>query len=192
MTSFPQNFQHLQLSDLRKSVRDICLQVWGVPPEILGILENSNRATIDAADYLFSKWVIVPRLEAWRLDFQRLLVPEFDERLILDYDSPVQEDTAFRAEVMKAMPWNFEADEVREVAGLSPLDDDKGKFHVEAGAYTRVNSWDESAPPKVASVMPEKPGTPKPAQMAAAFSKLTDAQLLELATKMAEQEEVKV
>ena len=187
VTSFPQNFQHLQLSDLRKSVRDICLQVWGVPPEILGILEHSNRATIDAADYLFSKWVIVPRLEAWRLDYQRQLVPEFDERLIVDYDSPVQEDTAFRGTIMSQAPWAFEADEIREVAGLAPLDDEQGKFHMEPSAMTRVRTWEETAPKPVVTT----PVEPKSEQLVAAFSKLTDAQLLDLAVKMAEPETVK-
>ena len=193
VTAFPQNFQHLQLNELRKSVRDICLQVWGVPPEILGILENSNRATIDAADYLFSKWVIKPRLEAWRLDYQRLLVPEFDERLILDFEDPVQEDTAFRAEIMKSMPWAFEADEIRETAGLTPLEDDLGKFHMEPGAMSRVDNWVDKAEPKVQPGFPGMPGQPKPKpeQLAAAFGKLSDAQLLDLAVKMAESEAVK-
>ena len=190
VTAFPHNFQHLQMQDLRKNTRDICLQVWGVPPEILGIIENSNRATIDAADYLFSKWVIVPRLESWRMDYQRLLVPEYDERLILDYESPVQKDTAFRGQLMTAMPWAFEADEIRECAGLTPLEHDKGKFHMEPGAMQRVDSWDEKAEKPVAPQMPLKPGTPQPADMAAAFERLTDAQLIELATKMMQGQEV--
>ena len=200
VTAFPHNFQHLQMQDLRKNTRDICLQVWGVPPEILGILENSNRATIDAADYLFSKWVVKPRLEAWRLDYQRLLVPEFDERLILDFEDPVQEDTAFRAEIMKTMPWAFEADEIRETAGLTPLDADLGKFHMEPSAMSRVDNWTDKAEPKVPLGMPgggstgggrNNPVQPKPEALAAAFGKLSDAQLLDLAVKMAEQEEVK-
>jgi hypothetical protein len=174
------------MQDLRKNTRDICLQVWGVPPEILGIIENSNRSTIDAADYLFSKWVIVPRLEAWRLDYQRMLVPEYDARLILDYESPVQQDTAFRLQAMTAMPWAFEADEIRECAGMTPLEKDLGKFHMEPGALTRVDSWEEHVPEPVAPPMPGQPkpgGQPKPEQMAAAFSLLTDEQLLDLATK---------
>ncbi len=197
VTAFPHNFEHLQLQDLRKNVRDICLQVWGVPPEILGILENSNRATIDAADYLFSKWVIVPRLEAWRLDYQRLLVPEYDDRLILDFESPVQEDTAFRLEVMKAAPWAFDADEIREVGGMTPIEDEQGQFHMEPAGMTRVDSWEEHVPEPQPIVAPgingnglPAPKKPKPAQqqMAAAFSALTDDQLLEMAVKMAGQE----
>ena len=57
---FGQNFQELQLTELRKHERDIIIQTFGMPPEELGIIENSNRATIDASDYLFKKNLIVP------------------------------------------------------------------------------------------------------------------------------------
>ena len=45
-----QSFQSMELVDLRKYERDFILQIFGVPPEIMGIVENSNRATIDAAN----------------------------------------------------------------------------------------------------------------------------------------------
>jgi hypothetical protein len=37
------------------------MQVYGIPPEKLGIVENSNRSTIDSADYLFAKSILVPQ-----------------------------------------------------------------------------------------------------------------------------------
>ena len=191
VTAFPQNFQHLQLTELRKSARDICLQVWGVSPEILGVIEHSNRATIDAADYNYTKWVLLPRLELERIDYQRYLVPEFDDRLIVDFVSPVQEDKEFTAKIMELQPWPFEADEIREVAGLPPLENEKGKFHMEPANMTRVLSWDEVAPPKPQPGPYGQPGEsapkPKPAQLAAAFDALSDEQLLDLALKMAEE-----
>ena len=61
-----QNFEHLQLMELRKHVHDTVMQVEGLPPELQGVIENSNRATIDSADYLFSRWTLVPRLEFLR------------------------------------------------------------------------------------------------------------------------------
>ena len=189
VTVLEANFRQLQMKDLRLHVRDICLQVWGVSPEILGVLENSNRATIDAADYLFSKWVIVPRLEDWRLDFQRQLVPEYDERLILDYESPVQEDKAFGKEVMAAIPDAFEIDEIRELIGKAPLEDDLGKAHLERGAVKRVMDWEEPAPepllqPGIPGARPI-PGQPKPPQLqAASIEALTDEQLLDMCVKL--------
>jgi phage portal protein BeeE len=195
ITAFPHNFQHLQMSDLRKNTRDICLQVWGVPPEILGIIENSNRSTIDAADFLYSTWVLVPRLEAWRIDFQRLLVPEYDERLILDYESPVQEDVEFKAKIMAAHEWAFEADEIREAAGLSPIEDEMGGFHMQPSGLTYRPDWEEPEPEPMLAPggFGATPGKPKPkpkpvaAKMEAAFEKLTDDQLLELALQMGQE-----
>ena len=62
---------------------------------------------------------------------------------------------------------------------------------------TRVDSWEEHVPEPVAPALglpgtpgEPKPDQPKPEQLAAAFSKLTDAQLLDLAVKMAEPEMV--
>ncbi len=118
VTELSQTFRNMQLVDLRKYERDTIIQVFGVPPEILGIVENSNRATIEAADFLFSRWVIVPRLEFLRAVIQARLVPEFDERLIVDYESPVAEDKAHHLEVMKGAPWAFTVNEWRDAVGL--------------------------------------------------------------------------
>lgn len=189
------NFRQLQMKDLRTHIRDICLQVWGVSPEILGVIENSNRATIDAADYLFSKWVVVPRLEDWRLDFQRQLVPEYDERLILDYDSPVQEDKTFAKEVMSLIPEAFTLDEIRELVDEAPIENDLGKQHIERSTVKRVMNWEEPEPePAPMLGQPAIPGQrPKPTLVppkpAAKWSdeeiaKFTDDELLDMCVKM--------
>jgi len=147
VTAFPTNFEHLQMNQLRLATRDICLQVWGVPPEILGVIENSNRATIDASDYLFSKWVVEPRLEEWRLDYQRLLLPEYDSRLILDFESPVEGDKTFELEAMQAAPWAYDADEWRALAGHPPIEKDLGKWHMEPNTLHRVEDWEQPPAP---------------------------------------------
>ncbi|KKL82562.1 hypothetical protein LCGC14_1983500, partial [marine sediment metagenome] len=108
--------------------RDTIIQVYGVPPEILGILESSNRATIEAAEFLFAKFVIMPRLEFLRAVLQQLLVPEFDDRLILDFESPVTEDKRHELQVMKASTWAYTANELRKRAGEPSLGDE-GDVH---------------------------------------------------------------
>lgn len=125
-----QTFENMQLVDLRKHERDTIIQVFGVPPEILGIIENSNRATIEASDYLFSRWVVQPRLEFLRSVLQERLVPEYDDRLILDYESPVAEDKEYNLKVAQAAPWTLTADEWRELQGRKPLPDEQGKIHM--------------------------------------------------------------
>lgn len=114
-------FKDMQLSDLRSDERDILIHVYGVPPEIFGILESSNRSTIDAADYILAKHVQVPRLEHMRMVLQLRLIERYDERLILDYVSPVMEDKEFQLKVVQGSPQAFTLDEIRELAGHRPL-----------------------------------------------------------------------
>ena len=77
-----QTFQNMQLKDLRAFERDTIVQVFGLNPEMLGILQDSNRASIQSAEFFAQKHVVTPRLEFQRLELQERLVPEFDERLI--------------------------------------------------------------------------------------------------------------
>lgn len=122
-----QSFKDMELTELREFERDVIVHTFGVPPELLGILESSNKATIHSADYLFARWVLVPRLERIISVLQRDLLPAFDSRLILDYESPVAEDKEHKLEVGKAAPWSMKVDEWREMAGLEPLENQQGQ-----------------------------------------------------------------
>lgn len=129
VTELGQSMQDLQMKELRINTRDTMLQVFGVPPEKWGVLSASNRSTIVAADVFWTKDVLRPRIERQRTVFQRNLVPEFDENLILDYESPVVEDKEFNLDVMKAHPGAFTINEWREAAGEPGLGED-GEYHV--------------------------------------------------------------
>lgn len=114
--------------DLRRNQRDFIRQVFSVPPEVMGVIENSNRATIQAAFYLFAQGVLVPRLEFLRTEFQHRLVPLFDDRLCLEYDSPVPEDREDQLAVAQIMPAAFELNEYRAWAGMEPRPEFEGVF----------------------------------------------------------------
>lgn len=124
---FQQNMQTTQGIPLLEHERNVIVQTWGFPPEILGVLESSNRATIDGAAYIMAKYVIEPRLEFFRAIWQERLIPEYDDRLILDFVSPVQDDKVFQLEGMKAAPWAPTVDEWREIQGLPPDKKDGSK-----------------------------------------------------------------
>lgn len=125
-----QSFSDMELIPLRKYERDIIIQTFGVTPEILGIVENSNRATIEAATYIFSLYCLVPRLETLREYLQMFLVPEFDERIILDYVSPVAEDKDYQLKAATVSPWALTKDEWRVMAGQEPLPDGQGQVYM--------------------------------------------------------------
>ena len=116
------DFVDSAIGPLRKDQRDKIVGTFGIPPEILGILDHSNRATIAEAQPIYARHVLVPRLEFLRTSLQERLVPEFDERLVLDYVDPTPDDEAFRLEVAKAAPWSRSKNEWRDLQSLTPVD----------------------------------------------------------------------
>lgn len=122
-----QTFDQLQVKDLIPAMRDSIIQRFGVSPEILGIVESSNRATSLMARINYGERVLLPRVELLRQVLQWTIVMEYDERLVLDYDSPVPDDMDFQLDVMKAAPWNFKRNQFQELAGFEPLPDDLGE-----------------------------------------------------------------
>ena len=121
------NFQELQLTSLRAYERDIIVSVFGVPPELVGILANSNRATIESAEFLFTKHVIKPRLMARAAAINDQLAPQYDADLYAVFDDPVDEDVEARRAYIAANPDVFTVDERRAAIGHEPLPDGAGR-----------------------------------------------------------------
>lgn len=119
-------FKDMGLVELRKNQRNAVIQVWGAPPEKLGIIENSNRANIDGADLIWGKEVLTPRCELMRLEFQRIVM-RWDPRLIVDYVSPIPEDIERQRGIMTTQAQQFTIDEMRALAGLPPLPNKAGE-----------------------------------------------------------------
>jgi len=145
-------FTDMQLIDLRKWQRDIVLQSVGIPPEILGVLESSNRATIDTAAFIHAKWVLTPRLEIIRSTLQTQVVPMYDDRISLEYSSPVEEDREFALSVRKSFPWAYTLDELREVTGDPPLENGQGQIVMIPASFvpTLVSELDQFESPYTA------------------------------------------
>jgi HK97 family phage portal protein len=65
------------------------------PKPMLGDTQDSNRAVAQAAEYVFARWLVAPRLEGWRSLLNNQLLPLFGslgEGYEFDFDSPVPED----------------------------------------------------------------------------------------------------
>lgn len=87
--------REMDFTESRKYIRDTSNQHFRVPPELMGIVENSNRATIDAADYLYKDNVLTNRLRLIRDSIQSQLVVQFDEKLNFQFDNVVPENSEF-------------------------------------------------------------------------------------------------
>lgn len=149
-----QSFQQQELGALRDRERDMIREVFGVPPEIMGHVANSNRSTIDASDFIYQSRVIVPRAEFLRSSAQMSIVPLFDDRLILDYVSPVAEDREFALKVRQAAPWAWSADEWRDLGLTQPLPEGKGAVH--AVPFSIVFSNQFAATPEPGPALPAR------------------------------------
>lgn len=89
------NQKDQQFAELRQARRDTILEAFGYPKPMLGITDDVNRANAEAAEYVFSKWLITERLDRWCdwLNFQFLpLFGNTGEGLEFDYESPVSEN----------------------------------------------------------------------------------------------------
>ena len=137
ITQLGQSFENMQMVDIRKHERDMFIQVYGFPPEKFGIVGESKRSTIAAADLFWVKDVLTPRLEFIRIVLQEKLVPDFDERILLDYVLPEVQDDEHRLTVMKAAPWAYKRNEWREFIGLEP-DKERGEVYVQQLAMNEV------------------------------------------------------
>lgn len=91
--------KELDMVESRKFLRDECLQHFQLPPEIFGIIENSNRATIDSSFYLMQKNVLIPRLQFFERVINRQLLKEYDEDLVCRHDMQVIEDEALQLQI---------------------------------------------------------------------------------------------
>ena len=116
-----QSFESMQMVQVRQHERDTFISVFGVPPEKLGVIGDSKRSTIAAADFFWNKDIVKPRLEKLRRPMQMSMVPMFDERLMLEYETPVVQDDEHRLNVMKAAPHSITLNEWREEAGKASL-----------------------------------------------------------------------
>jgi hypothetical protein len=142
--------------EFRKRQRDIVLQVYGHPPEIFGIIESSNRATIDAAFYLFQVGVVAPRAERIIEVLQRHVATEFDPRILLHYPSSIPEDKEFKLKVATAMPQSLQMDEWRELSGLPAWGDARGQGYAISVQHHMSTDLFAPPPPRNPAPPPQK------------------------------------
>lgn len=121
------NPKDMDFKNLSEDSRDRILAMFGVSRTILGTAESdTNRATAETADYVFSRRVVEPFMKLVCSFLNEKLVPRYGDNLYLAFIDPVPEDRAARMEEMKAALGGqpaMTADEAREeYLGLGPTD----------------------------------------------------------------------
>lgn len=173
----------MEFSSLRGGGRDAIMEGFGFPKPMLGITEDVNRANADAGEYVFAKWLTVPRDDRWKDALNTKLLPLFGDamskNLEFDYDSPVPEDEAAENASLTArstaaatlISAGFDGDSVKDALDLpDALVWEKPAppppmFHLPPGAPATEDdpaSADPAADPQPAEGDPAAPTPPEP------------------------------
>lgn len=114
--------KELDMVESRKYLRNECLQHFRLPPELMGIIENSNRSTIDASFYLLQKNILPSRLARFERALNRQLLPEFDKDLVCKHELVVEEDVEQKFKVYSFGLQNgtVTREEFRSAFGFTP------------------------------------------------------------------------
>lgn len=114
-------FRENQTLDLRLFNRNTVMQVLGMPPEIMGVLENSNRSTITQAELFYTRRTLQGLVEVFRTAFQKFLDREWPDTYLLHYHSVVPDDLEFVLKVAQAAPQTRTVNEWRALQNLPPV-----------------------------------------------------------------------
>ena len=94
-TSIAMNLKDLDISNLKDNTRDGILGAFGVPKSIVGITDDVNRSTAEAAEYTFAMHTIKPLLHLFGDILNNEFVPMFGETLELKFTDPVPKNKDF-------------------------------------------------------------------------------------------------
>jgi len=119
--------EEMQFGQQRKDIRDEILGIFRVPKSLLGITEDVNRANAEASEYMFSKYVVKPKMQSIVDVMNEWLLPAFELKF-----------GEYRFELIDPVPENRELarlqtetdikngimtiNEVRADRGLAPVD----------------------------------------------------------------------
>jgi HK97 family phage portal protein len=90
------SMRDMQFAELRNVSRDKIMEAFGISKFALGILDDVNRASAEAAADWFARNLTIPRLKRWRALLNNDLLPLYGtagQGLEFDFDSPVSEDS---------------------------------------------------------------------------------------------------
>lgn len=85
----------MEFVDLRKFSSEIIREAFGFPKPMLGGVDDVNKAAAWAAQVIFARWLIRPRLKLKREAWNESIIPMFGslgDRMMVDFDNPIPED----------------------------------------------------------------------------------------------------
>jgi HK97 family phage portal protein len=122
----------MQFEQLRRFSRETFRQAYAFPKPLLGDVEDVNRSNAEAAEVVFARWLINPRLEKIRESLNDDFLPMFGaaaDTLEFDYDDIVPPNAAEERASMRARALSvagfvdrgYDPAEVLEQFGFNPM-----------------------------------------------------------------------
>ncbi len=113
--------QDMQFVESLRWDRDKILAIFRVPKSIIGITEDVNLASAQAAETTFAKFTVRPRLERLVQQLNEFLCPQFGEGLYFDYDDPTPDNLLDQATYLTAAQGWMTTNEIRAEKNLPPV-----------------------------------------------------------------------
>ncbi len=122
--------REMQLVTSREFTRDLILWTYRISPAMLGITTDVNRANAEAAEVVFARWTVRPRLDRIKCMLNEQYLPMFpgSEGLEFDYEDPVPSDRMQDAQdaVAGYGAGILKLNEARQRFGEDEVDKDEG------------------------------------------------------------------
>ena len=100
-----ENMKDLDMINGRIFLRDSVIAHFHVPREIMGITENSNRATAEAAQYIYAQNVLMPRIRKRQRALNIQLIPYWGDDVRYEFDEIIPRNQEF-AKAKAIEGWN--------------------------------------------------------------------------------------
>jgi len=112
-----------KVQEIKQASIDEVRKNFGVPPSIMGELEDSNRSSIKTEELIYAKNVLKPRLKQWKRMVEEDIAPLFERNVIAEYEDPTPRDVDNKLELLDKRPEVITVNEAREIVGLPPRED---------------------------------------------------------------------
>lgn len=157
----------------RKFSMDEILAMFGISPAMLGMIVAANRANMEAAEYNFAKWVLLPRVRAFCKFVNKYIIDQFDPTLKLAYENFVPDDVNAKTTERKesAGVWQT-VNEIRKEMGLPDVDGGDDLYR--KSGYTKLGEEEKPAPTTTPPAAPNPDDEPEPSDADDAQTKLND------------------
>jgi HK97 family phage portal protein len=164
----------MQFAELRGVSREIIREAFAMHGHMLGLTDDINRANAEAAEDVYARWLLVPRLDRLKDALNTQLLPMFgaEDVMEFDFDDPSLEDSeannaAFLSKAQSAkllIEAGGEFTSVLEAVGLPEIEFDQAKVDREEKAKQAQADALKAAPDKPAlEQKPEESKKPEPA-----------------------------